>query len=268
MPDSIVVSYDISSEGMDSYQTARAIASFGRFVEVASRENLGQSASVQTNVRGISDGSLEIEFLLLVAAGATRLLEVQPSLDLALANGIREALTVFRWLKGSAPSDFDDQGDTVSIKNIEGDSIVIQNSTINIINSLSNGAESVKMVHSAIGEFIRVERDEAEYFRPLDTTPEILEDEIRMSLIITTINFGEGNKWRFRSGSTYLWADIADEEYRERIQNGHVRFGKGDTLVARVRVVQERGARGALVPKHSITKIEQHSIAPQQGALL
>ena len=268
---------------MDAYQAARAVIAFSDFVAVGSNSGLGPGTSIQTNVRGFSRGSFEVEFSLVIAAAARALLEGATPPEVLLLGVMEESIGLFRWLKGSSPSRIEYGENTVSLTNVEGDNITINQNITNVIldpetgtalsgfvaKPLQAGAGSVILTHEERGEIARVESSEAEYYRPIGDVPELLENEVRMVLKIVTINFGEGKKWRFSTGATTFWADIEDEEYVERIRTGQARFGKGDTLVARVRIVQRRGVGGAIVEQRSIRAIERHaeSETPEQGDL-
>ncbi len=266
---------------MDAYQTARAIVGFSDFLTTGSRYVLGRDTSLQTNVRGFSEGSLEIG-VTLAAMAVTSLSSIGSSPERVLLDTVGEALRLFGMLKGQNPESMEHADNIVSVENIEGDSQIFQADTMNFVLSpeagtaaegfiripLQNGADSVRITHEELGVISQVEGEDAEYYRAFPSPGTKTEIEEVKPLRIDTINFGKGAKWRFNDQGFSFWAQIADERYRERVEGGTVRFGKGDVLVARVRTVQEERADGVIEMRYVITEIQAHRVAPEQGDLL
>jgi hypothetical protein len=83
-----------------------------------------------------------------------------------------------------------------------------------------------------------------------DTTRE------RILLQIESVVFKDRNKWRVHDGQFGFHAAISDEEFIARIENGE-RFGKGDVLIADLRVIQKI-VDGALLSQYQLSKVHEH----------
>lgn len=92
-----------------------------------------------------------------------------------------------------------------------------------------------------------------------DTTRE------RIVLQIESVVFKDGNKWRVHDGQFGFHAAIFDIDFISRIENGE-RFGKGDVLIADLRIVQTV-TDGALQSQYQITKVHEHREPLQKGLL-
>jgi hypothetical protein len=96
----------------------------------------------------------------------------------------------------------------------------------------------------------------------LETT--IVPDTSRIAALeIVKLSFKDDNKWVFSDGSGgTINADIADEEFLDKLNKREVLFGKGDTLKVKILTkTSEKG--GKLHTTHTITKVEK-IIPPEQ----
>jgi len=111
-----------------------------------------------------------------------------------------------------------------------------------------------------------IHADEVEIFRSTIEDQEVVSDVIiRKVLMIESVVFKEGNKWRVHDSSNQFHASIEDDVFLARIDAGE-RFGKKDVLVVDLRQVQTiAGAR--LTTDSHIVKVIQHK-QPLQDALL
>ena len=268
---------------MDARTTAVALLAFSDFVEMASNLSLGRGTSVETNVRGFSEGSLDFDLVFHVIAATTTLASGGIPPAEAVLSLIRSGLQAFKDLEGRAPTRIEQSGDnSLAVSTDGGDVNIYQSGTMNfvlgekageavkgfIFDPLKGPAQDMRLNHEGTGEVVRVDKEEADYFQPIDSSETIVDVETRMALRIETIHFKEGNKWRFSNGVIGFWAEITDPSYGEAIKNNRARFGRGDILVAQVRTVQKRDMTGALDAEYFVTKIEKHEEAPRQGELL
>lgn len=84
-------------------------------------------------------------------------------------------------------------------------------------------------------------------------------------LLIESLTFKDGNKWRVHDGTSPFYASIEDKDFLDKIDAGE-RFGKGDVLVVDLRQIQSIvGAK--LVTESKIVKVWEHR-APLQQELL
>lgn len=115
---------------------------------------------------------------------------------------------------------------------------------------------------------ISINTEEQPYFK---WTPqedgEIVSDTTRerIVLMLESVVFKDGNKWRVHDGQFGFHAAINDIEFISRIENGE-RFGKGDVLIADLRIIQTVN-EGILQSKYQIEKVHEHR-EPLQTALL
>jgi len=110
---------------------------------------------------------------------------------------------------------------------------------------------------------LTVSQAEASAFVPVDLQQPLREYEVEMGLIIEAPVFKEGNKWKFHDGQTSFWAEIADQSFLAQVDSGAVRFGKGDMMIARVRVSQVTGL-GTINTQRSIVSVVELRPAMQQ----
>ncbi|RFU49807.1 hypothetical protein D0B32_01705 [Paraburkholderia sp. DHOC27] len=87
----------------------------------------------------------------------------------------------------------------------------------------------------------------------------------RKLLLIESLAFKDGNKWRVHDGNYAFHVSIEDEEFLGKIDSGK-RFGKGDMLIVDLRQVQTvLGAK--LLNESIIVKVWEHR-RPLQASLL
>ena len=266
---------------MDAYQAAAAVVAFSDFLAISAKAGLGSEAEVRTTVRGVSHGSFTVEFSLHVAGAVATLIasEMGPERVVAL---LKDAFRVYKHLEGKPPEKVEPAGATTRITNDSGTVLNVQAETINIVSSdkagaaaegfvrrpLLSSAESVSIERGAGDVVVRAEENEALYFGRMDYERPLLEETTRIALQIETVTFREGNKWRFHDGSSSFWAEIEDADFLARIESGQVRFGKGDTLIATVRIAQAHSAAGQLLTQRSVLHVQEHIQTSHQEGLI
>lgn len=111
-----------------------------------------------------------------------------------------------------------------------------------------------------------IHSEEMDAFRRSDDAAVIVSDTVsRKVLLIESLTFKDGNKWRVHDGSNQFYAAIEDPGFLSKIDSGE-RFGKGDVLVVNLRQTQSViGAR--LANEYGIVEVIEHR-APLQDALL
>lgn len=113
-----------------------------------------------------------------------------------------------------------------------------------------------------------IEKHEHPYFQwQSDEEIDIVSDTTRerILLMIESVVFKDGNKWRVHDGQTGFHAAICDDEFIARIEHGE-RFGKGDVLTADVRITQTI-SNGTLQSQYEIIRVHEHR-EPLQRPLL
>lgn len=96
---------------------------------------------------------------------------------------------------------------------------------------------------------------------------EIISDttRARIALMLESVVFKDGNKWRVHDGQFGFHAAIHDAEFIARVAGGE-RFGKGDVLIADLRIIQTI-SEGALHSRYQIDKIHEHREPLQRNLL-
>jgi hypothetical protein len=91
---------------------------------------------------------------------------------------------------------------------------------------------------------------------PDDEPVPVGDSEQTLVLMIASVAFTEGNKWRFSDGVTTFHATIDDEAFLTRVDDGTEAFRKGDMLRCRVRTIQSVGAEGLRADRHVLQVLE------------
>lgn len=267
---------------MDSYQVAARIIAFSDFVGVVTTSAFGEKAELRTEIQGIRGESFDIDFYLLIGSFTVHAFSSQPFGIKEYFDLFKEAFKAWIHLKGLAPKNVTPQPDnSVKIENQDGQIIYVNNSVINIISNakagkaaeqfigkpLEEGVSHLTIKSSTLKESTTIEKQDAEYFKPVDIKKPLMSTDVKMGLQIESPTFVEGNKWKFFDGQGGWHADIQDESFLSRVNQGIERFGKGDTLIAIVRLSQTTSISG-LKMERSIIKVIDHVEGPQQISLL
>lgn len=119
-----------------------------------------------------------------------------------------------------------------------------------------NGIDNLKVIHKN-ESVIDLDKTEARYFDvPLEHENEtVAESEQRLMLI--SLSFKPGNKWRVSDGRNAFFVTISDEAFVERVQNNSEVFAKGDVLHARV-VTRQWIDGGDLKSSTEIVRVLNH----------
>lgn len=268
---------------MDAYTAGAALIAFSDFIEVVAKEQYGQDTQSNSTVRALAAGSFEIEFLFQLNEAKEAFLASGATVSVPLL--LKELFRIYRHLTGNRPRKVTQEGNQIAIVNDNGSTINVNIEALNV--TLDGRA------NRAVGKFVRdaletsasnleisTDRDsdpfesvteaEAEYFGIPESDAPAEEMERRITLRVDSISFIEGNKWRFRDAQTGLlsfWARIADKGFVQRVNNGVTRFGKGDTIVATMRMVETQASDGSTKQRYTITQLHSHQPGPQERQL-
>lgn len=125
------------------------------------------------------------------------------------------------------------------------------------MDSIDISSEGVKIVQATTND--------AMYYHPIGDEDTVTESVTRMGLVIETLSFKDGTKWRMWNGAESLLYAMEDEEFVGRVNNGEA-FRKGDILICEVRVKQTK-AGGALKLQRAIIKVHDHKVGVDQPPL-
>jgi len=112
-----------------------------------------------------------------------------------------------------------------------------------------------------------VEGDEASFFVPVDGSKALTEHTADVYVTIMTAVLEGRTKWKFNDGRATFSALIEDKTFLARVDKGSERFGKGDTLLVRLRSMQKR-RNGQLLVEHVVEEVLDHiAVEDAQGQL-
>ena len=115
--------------------------------------------------------------------------------------------------------------------------------------------------------YISITKNEADYFNAPPVN-DIVEDmpeasESTLTVKITSPTFADGQKWRFTDGNNTFWATIADKDFLEKVNDGDLRFGKGDLI--RIQYLAKQSIKGnRLITEYTVTKVLEFKPCPRQ----
>jgi len=132
---------------------------------------------------------------------------------------------------------------------------------------LGDGIEEMRLTRRGTDEKITVNKDEGYAFIPAMQAEEDFNDnEVIMSLMIESPHFTRGMKWRFDDGSSTFWADIKDEAFLNAVDRRDYRFGKGDMLLAKLKI-EQINQNGKLTTNRTIIDVIDYQEAPKTEEL-
>lgn len=105
-------------------------------------------------------------------------------------------------------------------------------------------------------------------FEHEEDLPERIEEVVETRLTIISLNFERGNRWQFMYNGFKIAMIVKDDALMERIEQG-ARFGKGDSIRVKMRIVKEynRSYKAYENKSYRIIEFLEHIIAPTQGML-
>lgn len=290
---------------MDVRDLAPSLLSLGATFQEANKVLHGDQASVRVLVRSeFHPGSFGVDLdiaqtwpaLILtffsgnVSSGAANLIEIVGFAKSSVGAAHDSMVGLLKRLRGRKPDRVTllDQ-DRVRIE-VSGEDIVIRRPVFDVFNDMKVrtaiyealrplGADGIDTfeVRDGVralgkGEVIqRVTRADLPSLAPPTPPDEQPEPDLSaepriMLLTIVSINFREGNKWRFWDGQSNLIAEVTDREFLRKIEAREISFAKDDVLRCKVATRQFTGPKG-LRSEHEVTEVLSHSHMPRQMAL-
>lgn len=268
---------------MDVYEAAANMIAFSEFVVSAAKSTYGDSVDAKAEVAGFGRGSFVTDLVLSFGGPLATLFSSGTAKE--LLGIINEAVALWKHLSGSPPAKVDgDGGNSLSVTNNNGQILVVQTRTANLVFSdkpaeaagrfirealAKQGMDSVSVEAEDDGEVRRVvdvSSAESAWFMPVAPETPLFDTTIDSALVIEAPVFKDGNKWRFSDGSGSFYADIQDEAFLTKVDDGEA-FAKGDSLIVVLRIQQRRqGER--LVTEKTIVRVVDHRRRQAQSSLL
>ena len=242
---------------LDSYVVAKNIKTFSDVLISISR-NAYLDTQIKTEVIGFRGNSFDIDFCVKVISPSLSLLATMPGAPKEIIEWIKQTIALFRHLNGKPPKSIEGIKDNNILRNVTNSEGVINqfhNSTINII-----GDEGVRAFFRSTFEEqgfdsmditagkskkkeITIKKEDAKIFSAIEANQENdteLINEAKVWLTIEGLHFKEGHKWQVNDGNSSFFVKIEDKKFLSAVDARKEKFGKGDMLLAKLRIIQKK----------------------------
>ncbi|WP_063899608.1 hypothetical protein [Burkholderia ubonensis] len=281
----------LTEHRMDVRDLAPALVAIADLFSFANKELNGDNTEVRLEVKGsFKAGSFHSELIFIQslanqirdifagpnAAAFSNALAILGALGIVGSGGL---IGLIRKLRGNRPHRIEPTGSNVRIWVTEKESLEVEEAVYRLYRSKTvrvslqktlsplerDGITSFGIVRGAKVELV-IENDELGTFAIFEEAGEVVSDVVgRKVLLLESVVFKDGNKWRVHDGTYPFFAALDDEEFLAKVNAGE-RFGKGDVLVVDLRQIQIIGDDG-LKNEYRILKVHEHR-APLQSSLL
>jgi hypothetical protein len=264
---------------MNVYDAAANMTAFSDFVVAAAKNIYGDDVYVKAEVTAFKHGSFGTDLLFEVVGAAASILPMMPDI-VSVATTVKESIELYRFLKGEEPNKVEHLEDnSVKVTNNSGNIIVINRPSLQLTLDQKAGKAAAQFIGEALSKAgvdsidissngVRIAQattNDAQYYHPIGDEDIVTESVTRMGLVIETLSFKDGNKWRMWNGADSLMYAMEDNDFSARVNSGEA-FRKGDILICDVRVKQTK-ANGALKLSRAIIKVHDHKFGPEQPPL-
>lgn len=262
----------VDSGRLDVYEAAANMMAFSDFVTAAGKSMYGPKVHLKAEVSGFRAGSFvtDVTFqLALPAASLLGLVDVQEMLKT-----LKDALDIWKHLRGVPPAKVEHKagdGDHIEVTNNSGEVIIVNRPSVTLVLNDEAGARAVEqfiarplskagieslMISAGSTPVASIRSSEAAFFTAVSATIPIYSNELDYALTIETAAFKDGNKWRFSDGGSSFYAEIVDEAFLAKIDQGEA-FAKGDALRVRMRIEQSRQG-SELTTVRTVVTVHEH----------
>jgi len=261
---------------MDVYEASANMIAFSEFVVVAAKSQFGPDTEVRAEVSGFERGSFVTDIIFQVSGAANTIFAAATTKQ--LWEVIRGSIEFWKFLRGLKPKHLEHNipSQTITVTNNDGQILQVSNSTVNLVFSEKGSAAVGQFVRHALERqgmdkleiaseserIVEISQSESQYFLPVLPSQTVTDVIIPMALIIEAPVFKEDNKWRFSDGAQSFFANVEDKTFLARVNAGE-RFGKGDILLAEVRINQQQTGM-KLSADRSIIRVREHKSGPTQ----
>lgn len=284
------IKYDgpsLASHQMDVRELAPALIALSDLLEHANRVAYPDASEVRVNVQGnFKGGSFGVDLIAVQtmaqqivsllngseSTAAANLLGILGGLGLMGGGGV---IGLIKWLRGRKPSSIRTLDDKVIFELIESEHLesfevdliagrlyqtrVVRQTLAKVVKPLEReGVDVFACGKDGLTQAV-ITSDERVWFDMAASEADVVSDTVRENVLLQVESavFKDANKWRFHDGSTAFFAEISDQEFIRRINAGDERFGKGDVLIANLRIIQSVTDSG-LKQEYRIERVLDH----------
>jgi hypothetical protein len=283
----------LTEHRMDVRDLAPALVAVADLFTATNKEINGDAAEVRVQVNAsFKAGSFGIDLVatqqllsqikdIFSGNGATAISNAWTLMGIIGLAGGGGLIGLLRALKGRGPIKIEQKGDGSTVWISQTESIEVEGNVIRLYQSSIVRTSLEKVISPLEREGITgfgvvlngavvldVHDDEVAVFNAatLGGNAEIVSDTTsKKLLLIESLTFKDGNKWRVHDGTATFHASIEDKAFLGKIDAGE-RFGKGDVLVVDLRQIQSIiGAK--LINELVIVKVWEHRQPLQQNLI-
>lgn len=273
------VTYDgsaLATGRMPVRDLAPALLGLGQIFTDASRLIYPDRPPVGLSIKANEGGSFVVHLVLEAESVWDQVVELFTSPDitalLALQALVAGPLGVFWLVKriGGRRIEKVVPGETVTITLVDGEVIEAPAGVLELYRNMPirrNAADVVApLAKSGVdrldfwteeGITVQLSTDDMSAFDATGESIPLNEQESTMVVEIASVAFTDGNKWRLSNGDQKFYAEIHDEGFLGRINDGSESFRKGDRLDVQMRIVQSDRIDG-LHTEHHVMKVNTH----------
>ncbi len=191
-----------------------------------------------------------------------------------------------KFLKGKKPESISEIDNKIQIKNNSGDITIVEKNTYNIYQSNTMVSEALNNTYSTltydknVTSFNILDKTEKPLFQSdrddFDICSEIIDQKDQekkvvselTSLSINKICFEKDYKWQFYYKGTKIQAQIKDQDFFKRINEGE-KFSKGDSLEVELKINEEFSDENNtyIIKSYEIIRVINHIPRPLQHTL-
>ncbi len=264
---------------MNVYDAAANMVAFSNFVVAATHKLYGDDVQVTAEITAFKHASFGTDLLFQVVGAAAAALPLLPDI-VSVATTVKDSIELYRFLKGEEPTKVvHNDNHSVNVTNNSGNVIVVNTPALHLTLDRKAGEAAAQFIGEALSKpgvnqieiasdgkaLVQATKDEAQFYHPIGGEDTLTESVVRMGLVIESLSFKDGNKWKMWNGAESLGYAMEDEDFIGRVNNGEA-FRKGDILICDVRVKQTK-SNGALKLHRAITKVHDHKTGLEQQPL-
>ncbi len=284
------IKYDgpaLATHQMDVRELAPALIALSDLLEHANKAAYPDAGEVRVDVQGnFKGGSFGVDLIAAQtmaqqivtllsgseATAAANLLGILGGLGLIGGGGV---IGLIKWLRGRKPSSIRTLDGKVIFELVEAEHMesfevdlitgrlyqtrVVRQMLARVVKPLEReGVDVFACGKDGVTQTV-ITSDECAWFAMAASEADVVSDTVREKVLlqIESAVFKDDLKWRFHDGSTAFFAEIADQEFIRRINAGDERFGKGDVLIADLRIIQSVTDNG-LKQEYRVERVVDH----------